>query len=149
MVASTKDNSLKPSYNQILDDIFIISSWFLVALVSVCCGLYSPTWIFDFWNLSRAVMMIVCSVFFSLVDFLRNYIIHNITLTQCLAAFILLLVTLYYSCFFCGLYSPTWIFDFRSLSRAVMMIVCSVFFSFLKVKLYYALLLLSVFRYMI
>ena len=84
-------------------------------------------------SLSRAVMMIVCSEFFfflwvalskkSLIQMRMTffYIIYDCAWIFCLVC--------------CGLYSPTWIFDFRSLSRAVMMIVCSVFFLFFHILL--------------
>ena len=97
-----------------------------VVLDFFSCGLYSPTWIFDFLNLSRAVMMIVCSVFFL---FLKVYIHHNSTIMTEVK------INYPFNCDFpftlsCGLYSPTWIFDFLNLSRAMMMIVCSIFFLF-------------------
>ena len=158
----------------------------------VYCGLYSPTWIFDFRNLRRAVMMIVCSEFFlykiTSININTNYKVrkplHNFSVLDFLFVFDFVLWPVFtdvniwlseseqssdddcvlrifffihknasskdthtmfegrqptphyvfcwlYIFLFCGLYSPTWIFDFRNLSRAVMMIVCSVFFSFL------------------
>ena len=44
---------------------FYITTGRFMMMLWVFCGLYSPTWIFDFEGLRRVVMMIVCSEFFS------------------------------------------------------------------------------------
>ena len=107
---------------------FYITTGRFMMMLWVFCGLYSPTWIFDFEGLRRVVMMIVCSEFFSKRS-IKSYITN-----QQNKMYKDTLVRIFLFCFFFFIVAlwpvftdvNIWLWD--CVGVEVMMIVCSVFF---------------------
>ena len=110
-----------------------------VGCLFVCCGQYSPTWIFDFEKGGTGVDDdCVLRIFFFLFTFFKIWLLskYNHRSTNKTFKAVFSNTTLFFVLFIfdvsCGLYSPTWIFDFeKSCVGVEVIIVCSVFFSLL------------------